>query len=127
LILKTNYFRALSDIDNDGKLSLEEFIVSGHLCDMAAKGEPLPAVLPPNLMPPRYRKNAASDSVSTPGSITGDMGSPSTFEDKRKENFNKGQAELERRRQSLVDQQKKEEDERKKKEKAEAEEREKQK
>ena len=122
-------YRALSDIDNDGRLSLEEFIVSGYMCELATKGEPLPATLPLNLIPPRYRRNnaASSDTVSTPGSAQGDgTMSPSTFEDKRRENFNKGQAELERRRQSLVDQQKKEEEERKKKEKAEAEEREKQ-
>ena len=50
-----------------------------------------------------------------------------TFEDKRKENFNKGQAELDRRRQSLIDQQKREEEEKKKKEKEEAEAKEKQK
>ena len=71
-------------------------------------------------------------SAGTPaGSVhSGDLNSPAsnvTFEDKRKENFNKGQAELERRRQSLVDQQKREEEEKKKKEKEEAEAREKQK
>lgn len=69
-----------------------------------------------------------SDAASTPGSVQNDAsGSPSTFEDKRRENFSKGQAELEKRRQSLVDQQKREEEEKKKKEKEEAEEREKQK
>ena len=62
------------------------------------------------------------------GSVnSGDAASPVTFEDKRKENFSKGQAELERRRQSLIDQQKREEEEKKKKEKEEAEAREKQK
>ena len=62
------------------------------------------------------------------GSVhSGDGASPVTFEDKRKENFSKGQAELERRRQSLIDQQKREEEEKKKKEKEEAEAREKQK
>ena len=71
-------------------------------------------------------------SAGTPaGSVhSGDPSSPAsnaTFEDKRKENFNKGQAELERRRQSLVDQQKRDEEEKKKKEKEEAEAREKQK
>ena len=55
-------------------------------------------------------------SAGTPaGSVhSGDPSSPAsnaTFEDKRKENFNKGQAELERRRQSLVDQQKRDEEE----------------
>ncbi len=70
---------------------------------------------------------APSDSVSTPGSTHNDLMSPSTFEDKRRENFNKGQAELEKRRQSLIDQQKREEEEKKKKEQEEAEEKEKQK
>ena len=75
---------------------------------------------------------SGAPSVGTPaGSVhSGDPSSPAsnaTFEDKRKENFNKGQAELERRRQSLVEQQKREEEEKKKKEKEEAEAREKQK
>ena len=73
---------------------------------------------------------AVSGSVGTPaGSVKSeDPSSPaSSFEDKRKANFDKGQAELERRRQSLIDQQRQEEDARKKKEKEEAEAREKQK
>ena len=79
------------------------------------------------MIPPRYRKTGGSDTVSTPGSSHGGGDTPSTFEDKRRENFNKGQAELERRRQSLAEEQKRAEEERKKKEKAEAEERERQK
>uniref|UniRef100_A0A0K2SY41 Uncharacterized protein n=1 Tax=Lepeophtheirus salmonis TaxID=72036 RepID=A0A0K2SY41_LEPSM len=130
---------ALSDADNDGRLSLEEFILSGYLCDLAQKGEPMPNVLPSNLLPPSQRKNkeviisgTASNGggVGTPSSVKSaaeELSSPTSFEDKRRENFNKGHAELERRRQSLIDQQRKEEDERKKKEKEEAEEREKQK
>ena len=108
-------------------------------------GQPLPA----HLVPPSLRKpppgqpqpaapaapgSAGGTAPGTPSSARGGSdvaadgpGSPSTFEDKRRENFNKGQAELERRRQSLADQQKKEEEERKKKEKEEAEAREKQK
>lgn len=70
---------------------------------------------------------AVSDSVSTPGSVHNDLGSPSTFEDKRRENFTKGQAELERRRQSIVDQQNVEAEAKKKKEQEEAEEAERQK
>ena len=151
--------RSLSDVDSNGKLSNEEFILSGHLCEIATKGEPLPAQLPPHLVPPSFRvgqqpgvqpaipgvpaavppqvaglpvgpaaaASANASTVGTPGSVKADsVGSPSTFEDKRRENFNKGQAELERRRQSLIDQQKKEEEEKKKKEKEEAEAREKQ-
>lgn len=49
-----------------------------------------------------------------------------TFEDKRKENFDKGQAELERRRAILREQQQKEENERLEKERQEAEKRERQ-
>ncbi len=116
------YSRSLSDIDKDGRLNRDEFIVSGHLCDLASKGEPLPNVLPTALIPPSHRPVGSSDSVSTPGSVHGD-----SFEDKRRENFNKGQAELERRRQSLIEQQKREEEERKRKEKEEAEEKERQK
>ena len=156
----------LSDVDADGKLSTEEFILAGHLCDLALKGEPLPPVgqLPPALVPPSQRKGAAGKlsyndlsinlhynsfcsklqnvmfllhffTITAPGAPgtpagsvhSGDAASPVTFEDKRKENFSKGQAELERRRQSLIDQQKREEEEKKKKEKEEAEAREKQK
>ena len=32
----------LSDVDADGRLSTEEFILAGHFCDLAMKGEPLP-------------------------------------------------------------------------------------
>jgi hypothetical protein len=47
-----------------------------------------------------------------------------TFEDKRKENFEKGQAELERRRKALLEIQRKEQEERERKEKEEQEKRE---
>lgn len=48
-----------------------------------------------------------------------------SFEDKRKENYDKGQAELERRRKQLEDIQKKEQEERARKEREEAERKEK--
>ena len=51
---------ALSDIDNDGRLSTEEFILAGHLCEMASKGEPMPQTLPTNLVPPSLRGNSNS-------------------------------------------------------------------
>ena len=108
-------------MDNDGRLSCEEFILAGHLCELAQKGEPLPASLPTNLVPPSMRKGAQTPTGSTPGA-----GAPS-FEDKRKENFNKSQEILEKRRQSLIEEQKKLEEERKRKEKEEAEAKEKQK
>lgn len=50
---------------------------------------------------------------------------PVTFEDRRKQNFDKGQAELERRRQMLQDQMKRENEARMEKERQEQEKREK--
>ena len=51
----------LADVDNDGRLSTEEFVLAGHLCDLALKGEVLPPVghLPPNLVPPSMRKGTS--------------------------------------------------------------------
>lgn len=48
-----------------------------------------------------------------------------TFEDKRRENFEKGQAELERRRQIILEQQRREQQERERKEREEMQRREK--
>lgn len=50
------YFnRNLSDIDQDGKLTAEEFILAMHLIDMAMSGQPLPPVLSPEYIPPSFR------------------------------------------------------------------------
>ncbi|XP_014247399.1 intersectin-1 isoform X2 [Cimex lectularius] len=112
----------LSDMDADGRLSCEEFVLALHLCDMARNGETLPTTLPPNLIPPTLRKVRNNSLTMSPG---GDMADPMagmsqvTFEDKRKENFVKGQAELDRRRKALLEIQRKEEEERERKEKME--------
>lgn len=50
-----SFFRSLSDIDQDGKLTAEEFILAMHLIDMAMSGLPLPPVLPPDYIPPTFR------------------------------------------------------------------------
>merc|ERR1719282_303770 len=126
----------MSDIDKDGKLNVEEFILAMHLCEMGQKGEPLPDPLPINLVPPSLRRAFMNGSAAgTPGSVTSAQGmapapgmaSPASFEDKRRENWEAGQAELQKRRESLMEQQKKEKEEREKKEKEEKELREKQK
>jgi hypothetical protein len=138
----------LSDIDKDGRLSLEEFVLAMHLIDMVRGGEPLPSVLPVDLVPPAYRRKqsltgapvavptATGAQISVPtgvpipipnsGSIQGGDGGlgKHSFEDKRKENFEKGQAELEKRRQMLLDQQRREQEERDRKEREEFEKRE---
>ncbi|XP_022654565.1 intersectin-1-like isoform X4 [Varroa destructor] len=133
----------LSDIDTDGRLTSEEFVLAMHLCEQSRSGQQLPTTLPVDLVPPSYRRRnsgARHDSVGSVGSagsrgISGQeaivsppmtqesaelIGSLSvgyaTFEDRRRENFEKGQAELERRRQIIVEQQKREQQERERKE-----------
>ncbi|XP_065583401.1 intersectin-1-like isoform X3 [Artemia franciscana] len=131
----------LSDIDTDGKLSCEEFILAMHLCDLARTNEPLPSVLPNSWVPPSFRKGFGAQktragslasigsgddsfvhSTSSPSNKEdGSMLSPVSFEDRRKENFDRGQAELERRRKALEDAQKREREERERKEREEME------
>lgn len=63
----------LSDMDSDGKLNCEEFVLSMHLCEMGLRGEPIPTVLPPELVPPSFRKpisRSASGTVSRHDSIS---------------------------------------------------------
>ncbi|KAH8269293.1 hypothetical protein KR018_001783 [Drosophila ironensis] len=142
----------LSDIDGDGRLSCDEFILAMFLCEKAMGGEKIPVTLPPDWVPPNLRKiksrpgsvsgvgtvsrpgsqpasrHASVSSLGGVGAVDADptAGLPQTsFEDKRKENYVKGQAELDRRRKIMEDQQRKEREERERKEREEAEKREK--
>ncbi|EAT47411.1 AAEL001473-PA [Aedes aegypti] len=130
---------ALADMDSDGRLGCEEFVLAMYLCDLALQGEKIPTTLPPEMIPPSFRKTTSRHgsvvgsrhgSVSSQGApvhpaiVDADplSGLPqSSFEDKRKENFDKGQAELDRRRKALMDIQKKEQEERDRKEREEQE------
>lgn len=117
-------------MDSDGRLGCEEFVLAMHLCEQASLGNLPPTVLPSDLIPPSFRRVGRTASVSSQGSAPPDHDagsniSQNTFEDKRKENFEKGQAELERRRKALLDQQKKEAEERERKEREEMDRREK--
>ncbi|XP_015589739.1 intersectin-1 isoform X6 [Cephus cinctus] len=119
---------ALSDMDSDGRLGCEEFVLAMHLCDMAKAGEKIPSALPLELIPPTFRRQRQSSVASqgAPENVDPSAGMPQTsFEDKRKENFEKGQAELERRRKALLEIQRKEQEERERKEREEAEKQEK--
>ncbi|XP_021964596.1 intersectin-2 isoform X1 [Folsomia candida] len=137
----------LSDMDNDGRLGTEEFVLALHLCDVARQTGRLPTKLTPDLIPPSFRTGSRKQSLKggtgTGGSLVGSgpntgTNSPivecelvmspggTTFEDKRKENFDKGQAELERRRKVLQDAQDRERHERERKEREDYERREKQ-
>uniref|UniRef100_A0A3B3Z8C1 Uncharacterized protein n=1 Tax=Periophthalmus magnuspinnatus TaxID=409849 RepID=A0A3B3Z8C1_9GOBI len=42
----------LADVDKDGQLRADEFILAMHLVDMAKTGRPLPLTLPQDLIPP---------------------------------------------------------------------------
>uniref|UniRef100_A0A8C7IKZ7 Intersectin 1 n=1 Tax=Oncorhynchus kisutch TaxID=8019 RepID=A0A8C7IKZ7_ONCKI len=103
----------LSDIDQDGKLTAEEFILAMHLIDMAMSGLPLPPILPPDFIPPTFRYNPllplclATGQNMSPISVS----LPKvTFEDRKRENFERGNLELEKRRQALLELQRKEQE-----------------
>ncbi|XP_044069692.1 intersectin-1 isoform X5 [Siniperca chuatsi] len=111
---------SLSDIDQDGKLTAEEFILAMHLIDMAMSGLPLPPVLPPDYLPPTFRRvrsdSVQSDQKSVQEETEEETESsqekklPVTFEDKKRENFERGNLELEKRRLALQEQQRKEQE-----------------
>uniref|UniRef100_A0A6I8REU2 Intersectin-1 n=1 Tax=Xenopus tropicalis TaxID=8364 RepID=A0A6I8REU2_XENTR len=116
----------LSDIDLDGKLTAEEFILAMHLIDVAMSGQPLPPVLPPEYIPPSFRRVRSGSGLSIMSSVSVDQRLPEepaeeepqntdkrlpvTFEDKKRENFERGNLELEKRRQALLEQQRKEQE-----------------
>ena len=47
--------RTLADVDRDGQLRADEFILAMHLVDTAKTGHPLPLSLPQDLVPPSLR------------------------------------------------------------------------
>uniref|UniRef100_A0A8C5HHW6 Intersectin-2-like n=1 Tax=Gouania willdenowi TaxID=441366 RepID=A0A8C5HHW6_GOUWI len=122
---------SLADVNKDGQLLADEFILAMHLVDMAKTGHPLPLTLPQDLVPPSLRGgskpselvNGTSPSV-TPSLIdimeteaTQKNKSSVSFEDKLKENFARGSAELEKRRLTLEQEQRKEREKRAREEK----------
>lgn len=116
----------LADIDGDGQLKAEEFILAMHLTDMAKAGQPLPLTLPPELVPPSFRGGKQIDSIN--GTLPSYQKTqeeepqkklPVTFEDKRKANYERGNMELEKRRQVLMEQQQREAERKAQKEKEE--------
>uniref|UniRef100_A0A8C4F283 Intersectin 2a n=1 Tax=Dicentrarchus labrax TaxID=13489 RepID=A0A8C4F283_DICLA len=93
----------LADVDKDGQLQGDEFILAMHLVDMAKTGRPLPLTLPQDLVPPSLSSGRAHPALLS-------------FEDKLKENFARGSAELEKRRLALEELQRKERERREKEE-----------
>ncbi|XP_062511538.1 intersectin-1-like [Corticium candelabrum] len=117
---------SLADIDNDGRLSNEEFAVAMHLVDEVQAGRQLPTSLPVSLIPPSMRRKASIQqqplSAVTLDTAASKMERKSSFpvhtqsfEDKRRENFQRGQMELEKRRQEKREREQKEKEERQRK------------
>ncbi|CAF0787535.1 unnamed protein product [Brachionus calyciflorus] len=127
----------LADYDKDGKLSYEEFIIAMHLCDFAKAGNILPSSLPVELQPQRSRASSAViPNTTLSPEVMNNSGSESSptlanknfahsFEDKRKENYDRGNAVLEAKRQALREQEEREKREREEKERIEFEKRQK--
>uniref|UniRef100_A0AAR2KW83 Intersectin 2a n=1 Tax=Pygocentrus nattereri TaxID=42514 RepID=A0AAR2KW83_PYGNA len=101
----------LADVDRDGQLRAEEFILAMHLVDMAKTGHPLPLTLPADLVPPSFRTIffAKQSEFSLSVSLTLSLSLSVSFEDKLKENFQRGSMELEKRRLALQEEQREEE------------------
>ncbi|XP_057199114.1 intersectin-2b isoform X1 [Triplophysa rosa] len=115
----------LADVDKDGKLKADELILAMHLVDMAKMGQPLPLALPSDLVPPSLRGKVGDSVNGTTPSIYAVLAEDLyeteppqksrnnlTFEDKFKQNLELGKAELEKRRQALLEQQRREEERR---------------
>ncbi|KAJ1351446.1 hypothetical protein KIN20_007448 [Parelaphostrongylus tenuis] len=95
----------LSDVNKDGKLTVDEFCIAMHLIDMVKAGYALPDQTPPELMQMcGFSRSASNSPQLEPGAPPAQkIPTPKTFEDKRMDNFARGQAELERRRQVLME------------------------
>ncbi|XP_029001279.1 intersectin-2b isoform X2 [Betta splendens] len=117
----------LADVDKDGKLKAEEFILAMHLVDMAKSGQPLPLTLPTEFVPPSQRSAVNGSSSSYYDAMTDDLEPPQktktnfTFEDKFKANMERGNAELEKRRLALQEAERREQERRAQKEREERE------
>ena len=141
----------MADYDKDGKLSFEEFIIAMHLCDFAKGGNMLPTTLPIELQPQRSRSTSLTQNTNllnnlNSGSLSSNLNSLSpenpllggtdispsqrakaltSFEDKRRENFDRGNSVLEAKRQMLREAEEREKRDREEKERLEQEKRQK--
>ena len=59
-------FRNLADVDGDGRLVPDEFIVALHYVAIAKSGKPVPSTLPPDVVPPSYRKQQKPPTSESP-------------------------------------------------------------
>nr|CAD7202293.1 unnamed protein product [Timema douglasi] len=69
-ILAQIWILSLSDMDADGRLSCDEFVLAMHLCDLAKAGESIPTGLPLELIPPSFRRTRqGSLQGAAPGAV----------------------------------------------------------
>ncbi|XP_018431025.1 PREDICTED: intersectin-2 [Nanorana parkeri] len=120
---------SLADIDRDGKLKADEFVLAMHLTDMAKAGQPLPLTLPLDFVPPSFRGSDFINGTLPTYHLMQEEDPPqkkttATFEERRKENMERGNQELEKRRQFLLEQQQREAERKARKEREEQERRE---
>ncbi|KAH1186631.1 hypothetical protein KIL84_019380 [Mauremys mutica] len=83
-------------MNNDGRMDQMEFSIAMKLIKLKLQGYQLPSALPSAMKQPPIAIPGA------PGFVT--------FEDKKRENFERGNLELEKRRQALLEQQRKEQE-----------------
>uniref|UniRef100_A0A7E4UY34 Intersectin-1 n=1 Tax=Panagrellus redivivus TaxID=6233 RepID=A0A7E4UY34_PANRE len=88
----------LSDVNKDGNLSPDEFCVAMHFIDMVKLGYQLPNQLPSELASifPNSRDESVSPAFDAAGNA---VSKKTTFDDKFRDSYARGEAELERRRQ----------------------------
>ncbi len=76
------FSRDLSDINKDGNLDLDEFMIAMHLIETVKAGQPVPASLPQNLIPATKKSNEpepvndALDIVKKRSESVSSMGKP---------------------------------------------------
>lgn len=103
----------MSDVNKDGCLSIEEFCIAMFLIEQTKvffitlnfftikMGYALPKTLPRELNMFCNRSKTASPLKNDPSALPPQKNNFKTFEDKRRDNLDRGQAEIERRRQIL--------------------------
>lgn len=75
----------LADMDKDGRLGCEEFVLAMHLCEQAQTGIHPPTKLAQDLIPPSFRRTARTASVSSQGStVNADQDPASTLQQQGK-------------------------------------------
>ena len=90
------FSRKLCDRDGDGRIDADEFCAALWLAERATQGTPVPNTLPSDLIP------------ALSGGSGGAFGSQNSFEDKRKENFERGRMELQRRKREIKEKEERE-------------------